>query len=133
MLAMFVKNSSVVPHELALSIRSDSSEGLAAAEIAVVAAQPKGSLPRAHTCTNESRDLESKQVESSKIASHFLKKKSNLIRFCFFFGFKIHRMFFSLRLQLPSYDSVEELSTKLREAMENVRCSVCQATSHTRT
>ena len=51
--------------------------GLAAAEIAVVAAQPKGSLPRAHTCTNE--------------------------------------------LQLPSYDSVEELSTKLREAMENAR------------
>ena len=50
----------------------------------MVAAQPKGSLPRAHTCTNESRDLESKQVESSKIASHFFKKKSNLIRFCFF-------------------------------------------------
>ena len=29
------------------------SRGLAAAEIAVVPAQPKGSLPRAHTCTNE--------------------------------------------------------------------------------
>lgn len=51
--------------------------GLAAAEIAVVPAQPKGSLPRAHTCTNE--------------------------------------------LQLPSYDSLEELSAKLREAMDNAR------------
>ncbi|CAK9007444.1 unnamed protein product [Durusdinium trenchii] len=51
--------------------------GLAAAEIAVVAAQPKGSLPRAHTCTNE--------------------------------------------LQLPSYNSLEELSAKLLEAIENAR------------
>lgn len=50
--------------------------GLAAAEIAVVAAQPKSSLPRAHTCTNE--------------------------------------------LQLPSYETLEELSKKLVEAMENV-------------
>ncbi|CAJ1335877.1 unnamed protein product [Effrenium voratum] len=50
--------------------------GLAAAEIAVVA-QPKGKLPRAHTCTNE--------------------------------------------LQLPSYDSVEELSAKLFEAMGSAR------------
>jgi len=48
--------------------------GLAGAELVVVPASPKGSLPRAHTCTNE--------------------------------------------LQLPAYDSREELSVRLAEAMD---------------
>lgn len=48
--------------------------GFAATEIVIVPAHPKGSLPRAHTCTNE--------------------------------------------LQLPAYESLEELSSKLAEAME---------------
>jgi len=51
--------------------------GLAAAEIVIVPAHPKGSLPRAHTCTNE--------------------------------------------LQLPAFSSLEELSTKLAQAMDCAR------------
>ena len=110
------------------------SQGLAAAEIAVVAAQPKGSLPRAHTCTNESRpwDVQSLQSFTSSrivifIASH-LKTKKPTVMVCSESYQSYHILSclvtscrFSLRLQLPSYDSVEELSTKLREAMENVR------------
>lgn len=61
------------------------SQGLAAAEIAVVAAQPKGSLPRAHTCTNESRpwDVQSLQSFTSRIvifiASHLKTKKTTVM------------------------------------------------------
>ena len=38
--------------------------GLSAAEIAVVPAQPKGSLPRAHTCTNEFTSQKSESVKN---------------------------------------------------------------------
>lgn len=50
------------------------------------------------------------------IASHYKKHGKNTSSHHHITSCRV-----SLRLQLPSYDSVEELSKKLREAMENVR------------